>query len=77
MNPWVYSLGYNSFVFVDIAIVIAAAILVFSSRAFIRAARKYNAPAPVKAEETPASVPAEEPARDDAENADTTDKKSE
>ena len=77
MNPWIYSLGYNAFVFADIAIVIAAAILVFSSRAFIRAARKFNASAPVKAEETPASVPAKEPVQENAENEDTTDKKSE
>ena len=77
MNPWIYSLGYNAFVFADIAIVIAAAILVFSSRAFIRAARKFNASAPVKAEETPASVPAKEPVQENAGNEDTTDKKSE
>lgn len=48
MNAWVYSLGYNSFVFADIAIVIAAAILVFSSRAFVKQARKFNAPALAK-----------------------------
>lgn len=48
MNPWLYSLSYNSFVFADIAIVIAAAILVFSSRAIVKQARKFNAPAPIK-----------------------------
>ncbi len=31
---WAYSLAYNSFVFVDILIVIAAGVLIFSSRAF-------------------------------------------
>ena len=31
---WAYSLAYNSFVFVDIALVIVAGILVFSSKAF-------------------------------------------
>ncbi|MBD5637004.1 MAG: energy-coupled thiamine transporter ThiT [Clostridia bacterium] len=43
-NVWVYSMGYNSFVFIDIAIVIVAAILVFSSRAFVRQVRKFNTP---------------------------------
>ncbi len=46
MNAWVYSLGYNSFVFADIAIVIAAAILVFSSSAIVKQARKFNTPTP-------------------------------
>lgn len=48
MNAWVYSLTYNSFVFADIAIVLAAAILVFSSRAFVKQARKFNTPALAK-----------------------------
>ena len=56
MNPWIYSLGYNSFVFADIAIVIAAAILVFSSRSFMRVARKFNT-APAKIEETAETLP--------------------
>ena len=42
METWVYSLGYNSFVFVDIAIVIAAGILVFSSPAIVKQARKFQ-----------------------------------
>ncbi len=42
MNPWLYSLGYNSFVFADVAIVIVVGVLVFSSRAFVKAARKYR-----------------------------------
>ena len=33
-NLWAYSLAYNSFVFVDIALVIVAGVLVFSSKAF-------------------------------------------
>ncbi len=33
-NLWVYSLAYNSFVFVDIAIVIVAGVVVFSSKVF-------------------------------------------
>ncbi len=44
MNVWLYSLGYNAFVFVDIAIVIAVGVIVFSSKAFVREARKFNTP---------------------------------
>ena len=36
LNPWIYSLGYNSFVFVDIAIVLVIGVIVFSSKAFIK-----------------------------------------
>ncbi len=53
MNTWVYSLFYNSFVFLDIAIVIAAGVLVFSSKAFMKQVRKFTAPA-----KTGACVPA-------------------
>lgn len=42
MQVWPYSLGYNSFVFVDIAIVIVAGVLVFSSPSFVKQARKFN-----------------------------------
>lgn len=67
INPWVYSLTYNSFVFADIAIVIAAAILVFSSRAFVKQVRKFNAPVSAKTsvpqtEASEESAPAESPA---------------
>jgi thiamine transporter len=41
-NPWVYSLAYNSFVFVDIAIVLVVGVLVFSSRSFVSAIGKIN-----------------------------------
>lgn len=41
-NVWVYSLGYNSFVFIDIAIVIVAGVLVFSSRSVVAQARKFR-----------------------------------
>lgn len=34
-NVWVYSLGYNSFVFVDIAIAIVVGVIVFSARSFM------------------------------------------
>ena len=53
-NEWVYSLAYNSFVFVDIAIVIVIGVIVFSSKAFIKQISKYNA-AEEKAAETAAA----------------------
>lgn len=34
-NVWIYSMGYNSFVFIDIALVIVAGVLVFSSKSFV------------------------------------------
>lgn len=41
-NPWVYSLGYNSFVFVDIAIVLVVGFIVFSSKAFVKEMQKFS-----------------------------------
>ena len=78
MNPWLYSLGYNSFVFADIAIAIAVGILVFSSKAFVKQARKFNSPAPILAdvasvEEAPADPQTESEATAD-QPADTNDK---
>lgn len=55
MNPWIHSLAYNSFVFVDIAIVIVVGILVFSSKTFLREMNRYTgqtAPQPVKEDES-------------------------
>ncbi len=40
MGAWVYSLAYNSFVFVDIAIAIAVGVVVFSSKTFVKEVRK-------------------------------------
>jgi len=40
INPWIYSLGYNSFVFVDIAIVLVVGVIVFSSKAFMKELEK-------------------------------------
>ena len=40
-NFWVYSLGYNSFVFIDIAIVIAVGVLVLSSKNFVKTVNQY------------------------------------
>ncbi len=42
MNAWVYSLAYNSFVFADIAIVIVAGILLFSSKTIVKETRKFR-----------------------------------
>ena len=53
MNPWLYSLGYNSFVFADIAIAIGVGILVFCSKAFVKQVRKFNVSAPVPAQPAP------------------------
>ncbi len=41
-GAWAYSLGYNSFVFVDIAIVVAVGVLVFSSPAIVKMVRKFR-----------------------------------
>lgn len=40
INSWLYSLGYNSFVFIDIAIVLVMGALVFSSKAFVKELNK-------------------------------------
>ena len=42
LNSWIYSLGYNSFVFVDIAIVLAVGAVVFSSKAFVKELNKLS-----------------------------------
>lgn len=44
-NVWIYSMGYNSFVFVDIAIVIVVGVIVFCSPSIVKQARKFH---PVK-----------------------------
>lgn len=36
VDSWLYSLGYNSFVFIDIAIVLVIGAIVFSSKAFVK-----------------------------------------
>ena len=48
-NLWAYSTAYNSFVFVDIAIVIAVGVLVLSSKSFVKRISLYaNAKKPVE-----------------------------
>ena len=42
-NLWLYSATYNSYVFVDIALVIAAGVLVLSSKAFVKQIERYAA----------------------------------
>lgn len=49
-NVWVYSLGYNSFVFVDIAIAIAVGIILLSSKSFQAQVKKVQAGATIKPE---------------------------
>ena len=44
-NVWIYSLAYNSFVFADIAIAIAAGAIVFSAKSFIAHVTKIQASA--------------------------------
>ncbi len=43
-NVWIYSLVYNSYVFVDAALVIVAGILLFSSQTFVNVAKKLSLP---------------------------------
>ena len=40
VDSWLYSLGYNSFVFIDLAIVLAIGVIVFSSKSFMRELEK-------------------------------------
>ena len=40
LNPWIYSLAYNSFVFIDLAIVLAIGAIVFSSKSFVKELKK-------------------------------------
>ncbi len=39
-NPWLFSLAYNSYVFIDIALVIAVGMLVFSSKPLLKELKK-------------------------------------
>lgn len=54
-NFWLYSATYNSFVFVDIALVAAVGVLVLSSKAFIKQLESYSAD---KKKEEPKAVEA-------------------
>jgi hypothetical protein len=40
LNPWIYSLAYISFVFIDLAIVLAIGAIVFSSKSFMKELKK-------------------------------------
>ncbi len=44
-SDWLYSLTYNTYVFADIAIVIAVGVIVFSSKSFMMVVNRYNRPA--------------------------------
>lgn len=39
-NPWTFSLAYNSYVFIDIALVIAVGMLIFSSKPLLKELKK-------------------------------------
>lgn len=41
-NFWLYSAGYNSFVFVDLALVLVAAVVLLSSKAFVRQLESFS-----------------------------------
>lgn len=43
MNFWAFSAAYNSFVFIDIALVIAAGVVIFSSKSFVNSLNRYSA----------------------------------
>ena len=59
-NFWAYSLAYNSFVFVDIALVIVAGAIVLSSKAFVRQIDRYSTKIAPKATEQPEAENAQE-----------------
>ena len=42
LNPWIYSMGYNSFVFIDIALVLVIGAIIYSSKSFIREVNKLS-----------------------------------
>lgn len=62
-NPWIYSMAYNSFVFIDIAIVIVVGVVVFSSKAFMNVVDRYNRPAKPAAAQTAQATPVAAPER--------------
>ena len=43
MNPWVYSMAYNSFVFIDIALVLVIGAIIYSSKSFMNEVNKISA----------------------------------
>ena len=55
-NVWVYSLGYNSYVFIDAAVCVAVGALLLSVKPFVKQVRTVQAAATIKAkaEEAPA-----------------------
>lgn len=48
-NVWIYSMTYNSFVFVDVLITIVAGVVLFSSKSFVKTISKIGAPIKTKA----------------------------
>lgn len=67
-NVFTYSLAYNSFVFVDIALVIIAGVLLLSSKAFVAETKKFAAQNPPVAQ-TAQAAQAGQAAQSDAQKA--------
>lgn len=42
-NPWLYSIAYNSFAFIDLLIVLVAGVLVLSSKSLVKQIQRLNA----------------------------------
>ena len=63
-NVWAYSLGYNAFVFPDIAIAIAVGVIILSVKPFISQVKRIQAGALVKPASAVQAVPAEPSAPD-------------
>ena len=62
MGAWAYSLAYNSFVFVDIALVVVAGALLFSSKAFNKELARFTGLNAKRAPQPQAAQPAAESA---------------
>ena len=54
-NPWIYSMTYNSFVFVDIAIVIVVGIILFSQKSFVSEIQRHSAKKAAQITESPST----------------------
>ena len=68
-NVFTYSLAYNSFVFVDIALVIIAGVLLLSSKAFVSETKKFAAQQNTPVAQTAQATQAGQAAQSDAQKA--------
>lgn len=60
-NVWIYSLGYNAFVFADIAVTIAAGVIILSVKPFFTQIKRIQAAALIKPKAPQAQPPEETP----------------